>query len=135
MVNNYKRISENITFIFAHEVNMDKRKYIRVKSEFYVWYQTFDDDDFSFGKPLSINISEGGMLLKTMHFIKVGTLILTKFSLPSEKADIDVLGKIVWVKKYDSKHYFVGVQFEGIKKKMLKQIKSFVINQIESCKL
>ncbi len=90
---------------------MDSRKFVRINSDFNVWYQTLDEDDMSFGKPLSKNISAGGIQLEMEEPETVGAYLLLKFNVPEYDNKINARGRIVWVKKGESGNYEVGIEF------------------------
>jgi len=45
--------------LFLKEVINGKRQFMRINSEFFVWYQTIEEDEVSFGKTASKDVSAG----------------------------------------------------------------------------
>ena len=101
---------------YEHQVKyMDDRKFIRIKSDFNVWYQTIDEEDISFGKPSSKDISAGGILLEMDEPPEsVGTPLLIKFNIPDYDKKIQAKGRIVRTRKLESGNFDVGIQFTDI---------------------
>ena len=94
---------------------MDDRKFVRIKSKFNVWYQTIDEEDISFGKPSSKDISAGGILLEMEEPPEsVGTLLMIKFDIPDYDKKIQAKGRVVRTKKLESGSFDVGIQFTDI---------------------
>ena len=93
---------------------MVERNYVRVKSDFLVWYQTVDEDDISFGKPASKNVSAGGILLEMEEEERVGSLLKMKFKIPDHDKDILADGKVAWVKRIAIGIYEIGIEFTKI---------------------
>lgn len=93
---------------------MEKRKFVRVASRFMVWYQTIDENELSFGKPMSKNISAGGILLEMEEPLKVGTFLSLKFKLPDSPREILVKGKVVRMQRLESGKMDTGIEFSSI---------------------
>ncbi|MBU1077768.1 MAG: PilZ domain-containing protein [Spirochaetes bacterium] len=106
---------------------MEKRKFQRVNSTFEVWYQTLDMEDLSFGKPITKNISGGGLLLILPEIEKVGMAIRLKFRLPLYDEVINIEGKVVRVKRLDVGLYDMGIEFTQIKSKDRDLITAFAM--------
>lgn len=91
---------------------MEKRAYLRVNSDFHVWYQTvYESSDFSFGKELSHDLSIGGIQLEMEDIDTPGTVLILKFDLPEYNKKIEVKGKVMWAKRLNSDKFLVGIQF------------------------
>ncbi len=58
----------------------------------------------------SLNISEGGMCIRSEKPFDAGIFILADFSLPSEKP-IRVISRIIWSRASDSGGYDSGMEF------------------------
>ncbi len=106
---------------------MEKREHTRIDNSLNVWYQTFDEDDISFGRIKSENISIGGILLIMSDFEDVGINVILKFKIPGYDEKILTRGKIVWVKKSDSQNYKLGVRFHTIRDKDKQAIKKLTL--------
>ena len=59
---------------------------------------------------LTLNISHGGLSIRTTSPLDRGTTIKLRFRLPSSKKDIDCEGRIAWV----DRRFGMGVQFTSI---------------------
>lgn len=93
---------------------MEKRKFVRIKSDFCVWYQTIDEDDVSFGRPQSKDISAGGILLEMEDAERVGATIIMKFKIPSNENEINAKGRVVRVHRLEGQKFEIGIEFTEI---------------------
>ncbi len=93
---------------------MENRKFVRVDAKLIIWYQTLEEDEISFGKPLSKNVSAGGILLELDDNLHVNTNLAIKFKIPNHEKDLHIKGKVVWSKKLDSGKTDVGIEFVAI---------------------
>ncbi|MDD5067362.1 MAG: PilZ domain-containing protein [bacterium] len=93
---------------------MEKRKFIRIDSQFIVWYQTIDEDELSFGRPQSKNISAGGILLELDESLKAGTCISLKFKLPNMDREVLAQGRVVRQQRLGSGKIDTGIEFTTI---------------------
>lgn len=93
---------------------MEKRKFIRISSDFFVWYQTINEEDISFGKTSSKNISAGGIRLEMEEPEEIGTCLLMKFQIPDYDEKIVAKGKVVWVHELDNQKHELGIEFYEI---------------------
>ncbi|MBN1897286.1 MAG: PilZ domain-containing protein [Spirochaetes bacterium] len=98
----------------SEEQHAEKRKYIRLPGDFPVWYQTIQEDDISFGKPPSKNISAGGICLQMEEGEPVGTRIHLKFNIPGYEKKIEAKGKVVWMKRVETGKFELGIEFYEI---------------------
>ena len=105
---------------------MEQREFVRIKSDFVVWYQTIDEDDFSFGKPLSKDVSAGGILLVMEEGERVGTLLSMKFKIPDYEKEIKAEGRVIRLKKLESGKFDVGIEFLEIAKEDMQAITNLV---------
>jgi len=89
-------------------------------------------------KSYMLNVSNGGIYIKTDKPFSLDTLILLKFSLPDDPDPIEIEGKVVWSNPRGGKGYFpkgMGIKFLKIKPADSEKIKKFVEqykSQIES---
>ena len=103
---------------------MEKRQFLRIKSDFCIWYQTIDEDDVSFGRPQTKNISAGGILLEMEEGERVGATIMMKFQLPGYENEINAKGKIVRVTRIEAQRFEIGIEFIEIAPEDMQAINS-----------
>ncbi len=58
---------------------------------------------------VTLNISRGGMAIRTLTPLDPGTEVHVKFRLPSSPADIEMAGRVIWADRRGG----VGIQFAG----------------------
>ena len=104
---------------------MEKRNFVRIESDFVVWYQTIDEDDVSFGKPKSKNVSAGGIRLEMEDTEKVGSNLRIKFKIPQYPKEIEAKGKVVWVKRIETNKFEIGIEFSNINREDMEAINKF----------
>ena len=76
-------------------------------------YQHLDDFFFDY----AINLSRGGMFIRTAHPIATGTELKIKFSIPGQKATILTTGKVVRVVMPEDHHGLapgMGIEFKAL---------------------
>ncbi|MBU1076480.1 MAG: PilZ domain-containing protein [Spirochaetes bacterium] len=105
---------------------MEKREHPRGESHIQVWYQTFTEDNMTFGLPKSKNISAGGMLLSMSESTDVGTNLIMKFRIPDYEEKILARGKVVRVNRIDKENYDTGIQFLNIREKDCEAIQKLI---------
>ncbi len=108
---------------------MEKRKFSRIDYTIQVWYQTFDEDDISFGRPQTKNLSAGGVLLSMTDREEVGSSIIMKFKLPDYDERILTRAQIVRVDKVASEDFDIGVKFLNIREKDKEAIQELVFSE------
>lgn len=89
----------------------ERRQFVRLSILADVAYNkkdTSEKEKVSFTK----NIGEGGICLITYEEVKVSDVLELKIALPEEKAPINILGKVVWVKKFSIGDTFQGERFD-----------------------
>lgn len=108
---------------------MEKRQFMRVSSEFFVWYQTIEEDEVSFGKTASKDISAGGIRLELEEPEIMGTCLLMKFQIPNREQNVLAKGKVVWVNKLENGKNEIGIQFYDISEADMSLINEFASSE------
>ena len=124
---------------FLDGTGMEKRRYIRVPSNFPVKYYSTEDPQAAYSpyESMSDNISIGGMMFFAEKMFKVGELLRLDFSLPDElkKINLFVIAKVVWVDEIEKdKLYNTGVEFQNITEEQKREISLFVKNSLSKIK-
>ncbi len=86
-----------------------------------------------------LNISKGGMFIKTDRPHPLGTVLLLEFTLPGRKESIHVTGKVVWTHKptqtsISSYEPGMGIKFLDIKPNDLALIEDYVFVELALAK-
>lgn len=105
----------------------EKRKFLRVRIDFGLKYKIKDSP--SPIEAVSVNISEGGIMMKIPEKLDIGTILELKITLPSPHVTIGTLGRVVYVlDNYWDEYppYRYGVEFLELKKKDGEAIRKFV---------
>jgi uncharacterized protein (TIGR02266 family) len=71
---------------------------------------------------LALNLSRGGIAIRTTSPLDAGAKIKVRFRLPGSKRDIDVEGRVAW----SDRRLGMGVQFECVESASQASIDSFV---------
>jgi uncharacterized protein (TIGR02266 family) len=71
---------------------------------------------------LTLNISRGGLSIRTTSPLEVGTIVKLRFRLPSTKSDIDCEGNVAWV----DRRMGMGVRFTWLSEADQHAINDFV---------
>ncbi len=85
-----------------------------------------------------LNISKGGLFIRTDEALPLDTIIFLRFTLPGDTKLIETAGKVVWCNASKEKGYFprgMGIKFLRLKSDDAEKIKLFVdehLAQIES---
>jgi c-di-GMP-binding flagellar brake protein YcgR len=106
----------------------EKRKFLRVRTDFGIKYK-IKDSDSPLIKAVSINIGEGGIMMKIAKKLDIGTILELKITLPSPYLTISTLGRVIYVlDNYWDEYppYRCGVEFLELKKKDKELIRKFV---------
>ncbi len=99
-----------------HNAPEDRRKFLRLSVLADVTYTKKDVSEkgkLTFAK----NIGNGGICLIAYEEVKESEVLELKILLPDEKEPINVLGKVVWVKKFsmgdvlENERFDVGIEF------------------------
>ena len=104
----------------------DKRKYPRVETRNVVSYVCLDNKGAETGEGMgeTLNISQGGILLKSAYPIESEFILLMSIDL--ENNIMEIKGKIAHSKKDKSNKYETGISFLGTHDENIQAIKSFV---------
>jgi len=101
----------------------DRRKHPRKEVWIEIHYQHLDDFFYDY----AINLSRGGMFIKTAKPIAIGTEIKLRFTIPGHKEVIETRGKIVRVVKPDHGPGHapgMGIEFQALTERDLDLINS-----------
>jgi uncharacterized protein (TIGR02266 family) len=85
-----------------------------------------------------LNISKGGLFIKTAWALPLDTIVFLRFTLPGDTKPIETEGKVVWCNPRKEKGYFprgMGIKFLKLNSDDAEKIKKFVdehLAQIES---
>jgi CheY-like chemotaxis protein len=71
---------------------------------------------------LILNLSKGGMAIRSMNFLSAGTQVIVRFRLPESNGDVEAVSRVVW----SSRKAGLGLQFEEIKISDQSAINEFV---------
>jgi hypothetical protein len=91
--------------------SIDQRKHTRVKTNNLISYFSFDEAGkfISHGLGIALDISKGGILLKTPCAIESGLIVLATVDL--ENNFVEVNGKLVYFLKKPREMYLSGIEF------------------------
>ena len=85
-----------------------------------------------------LNISKGGLFIKTDEALPLDTIVFLRFTLPDDNKPIETAGKVVWCNTRKEKGYFpngMGIKFLKLHSNDAEKIKIFVdehLAQIQS---
>ncbi len=83
----------------------------------------------AFYKAYMLNVSRGGLFIKTDSPLALETSVLLLLKIPSETETMEIEGRVVWVNPKSRKNSFpkgMGIQFVQMKSEDEEKIKSFV---------
>jgi len=106
----------------------EKRKFLRVRIDFGLKYK-IKDSPSPLIKAVSVNIGEGGIMMKIPEKLDIGTILELKITLPSPHVTMSSLGKVIYVSdNYWDEYppYRCGIEFLELKKKDREPIRKFV---------
>jgi c-di-GMP-binding flagellar brake protein YcgR len=108
----------------------ERRKYPRIKTYNAISYICTDEEDNQIGEGMgeAINISQGGMLLKTPLPIESDYVLLT--SIDSENNMIEIKGKVAHYRGTESGECLTGIRFLGTHEEKIQLVKSLVKTMI-----
>jgi uncharacterized protein (TIGR02266 family) len=69
-----------------------------------------------------VNVSQGGLGIRTTNLLEVGTSIKVRFRLPGTKREVDAEGFVVWA----ARNLGMGAQFTNVAAEDQKIIDAFV---------
>ena len=108
----------------------DKRKYPRIEAQNVISYICTDEDDNQLGEGVgeTMNISQGGILLKTPLPIESEYILLTTIDL--EYNTLDIKGKVAHSQRDESGKFETGIRFLGTDDDKLQIVKCLVKTRI-----
>ena len=113
-------------FMKKHEADFkgaERRRHPRKEVWIEIHYQHLDDFFYDY----AINLSRGGMFIKTARPLAIGTEIKLRFTIPGRKEVIETTGNIVRVVKPDHGPGHapgMGIEFQALSKRDLDLINS-----------
>jgi uncharacterized protein (TIGR02266 family) len=111
----------------------ERRRHPRKEVWIEIHYQHLDDFFYDY----AINLSRGGMFIKTSKPITIGTEIKLRFTIPDHKEVIETKGNIVRVVKPDHGQVHapgMGIEFRALSEKDLNLINSLWEKDIKAHK-
>jgi c-di-GMP-binding flagellar brake protein YcgR len=113
----------------------DRRRYRRLKAEVQVEisYTDPDKDVTSLTTdPVSRDISAGGLLIRHRSALPIGSEIVVKFILPSEKRYVMTFARVVRVDVVEErKLYDIGLCFVNTREEDIERINKYVVGSLE----
>jgi hypothetical protein len=108
----------------------ERRKYPRIKTQNVISYISTDEDDTQLGEGVgeAMNISQGGILLKTALPIESEYVLLTAIDL--ENNTIDIKGKVAHSKRGKSGKFETGIRFLGTHDEKIQIVKSLIKTRV-----
>ena len=108
----------------------EKRKYPRITTQNVISYLCTDEDDNHLGEGVgeTVNISQGGILLKTPLPIEADYILLTTIDL--ENNTIDIKGKVAHSQRDESGKFETGIRFLGTQDEKIQIVKCLVKTRI-----
>lgn len=91
-----------------------------------------------FAKSYMLNVSNGGLFIKTDEPFSLDSIVVLKFVIPGSTEPIEAEGKVIWCNPKGGRSYFprgMGIKFVKIKTDDAEKIMKFVkehYNEIES---
>ena len=95
------------------EPKLEKRKYQRLPLAVKARYRIIGKKNAG-GEAECVDVSGGGIKVRTKHSLAVGDRVKVTFSMPNSDKSITAEGKVVWTGKSNSK-VEGGIQFTNIK--------------------
>ena len=89
----------------------------------------------SFIRSYMLNVSNGGLFLKSENPLKLKTPVLLKVMLPGETEPMDIKGRVVWVNLRGRKNSFprgMGIRFVSLLPDHARKIKLFVEKHLKA---
>ena len=107
--------------------SIDQRKHQRVKTNNLISYFSFDGAGkfISHGLGIALDISKGGILLKTPCVIESGLIVLA--TLDWENNLVEINGKLVYFVKKPCEMYFYGIEFIDTDQR----VAEFIVNLVK----
>ncbi|MDD5347871.1 MAG: PilZ domain-containing protein [Candidatus Omnitrophica bacterium] len=83
------------------------------------------------------NISQGGVCVVSCEEYRIGDLLNVRLRLPDVDGNIDAIGKVVWVKPWEtgigpqSRRFDIGLEFIGVNDSLYAKIHKYLFNKVE----
>jgi uncharacterized protein (TIGR02266 family) len=103
----------------------ERREHSRAVAEIEIEFKK----DIDFVTSYMLNISKGGLFVKTDDAYPLDTIVLLRFTMPGDTQPIESEGKVVWSNSNKRKGYFprgMGLKFLKLKPDDAEKIKIFV---------
>jgi hypothetical protein len=106
---------------------MDQRKHPRIKTNNLISYFSFDKIGkfISHGLGIALDISKGGILIKTPSAIEPGLVVLGTLDLNNNL--LEVKGKLVYFEKKICEMYLFGIEFIDTEQRVIE----FIVNLVK----
>lgn len=102
---------------------VERRRFPRFDKALKVKYEFRDDYHID----SSVNISEGGLLLKSKCPIPIGSHLVVRMELPATPKDLVIISKVAWEKHLiDEDAYLIGLEFISVDNRDSKRLVDFV---------
>jgi len=91
----------------------------------------------SFCRAYLLNISNGGLFIKTEDPLSLESMVNIKLRLPEDKEEMEIKGRVVWTNPKGRKNSFpkgMGVQFFKTSPENLEKIEDFINKHLEEIK-
>ena len=111
---------------------IDKRTYPRAVATIEIDFK----DVIDFASSYMLNVSNGGLFLKTDELYLLGAILFLRFTMPGSKQPVEVEGKVIW-RNVGGRAYFakgMGIKFLNLKDDDSEKIKQFVYEHITQIK-
>lgn len=102
---------------------MERRRFPRFDKALKIKYEFRDD----YHMDSSVNISEGGVLLKSKCPIPADSYLVVRMELPTTPKDIVIISKVTWEKHViDQDAYLIGLEFISMDSRDSKRLAGFI---------
>ena len=124
-----KEFGKNNIAVYSH----NKRRYIRIGFEGSINIrQIGGSGGLNFYPVNGKNISMAGILFESEVFLELGTKVELTIAMLKNESPFMVIGTVVRVEIFDSRHYDIGVSFLDLEKNIKNEISEYVLCQIDS---
>jgi uncharacterized protein (TIGR02266 family) len=103
----------------------ERREHLRAEASIEIEFKK----DIDFVTSYMLNISKGGLFLKTDNAYPLDTIVFLRFTMPGDTQPIETEGKVVWCNNNQRKGYFplgMGIKFLKLEPNDAEKIKKFV---------
>lgn len=123
-----KKFGKNNIAVYSHY----KRRYVRINFENKIQIKRIGfEENIHALEAVSKNISVAGILFESDEFLEIGTKIELNISMNGDGTSFAVIGTVVRVEIFDSKHCDTGVSFLELDKNLKNEISKYKIQQLE----